>query len=414
MTTIKIKNLGPIKSGFEANDGFMKLRKVTIFIGNQGSGKSTITKLISTLTWLEKSLIRGNLQVKDLTTYNRFKNKHCGYQNISNYFREDTEIIYKGVAYTFTYKDGNFGVEPCFENQNHYIVPKIMYIPAERNLISVVDKPDKLKFLPKTLLSFLDEYITAANSIREPLRLPIHETDFEWDKWNKIAHIKGKDYKVRLSEASSGFQSVVPLYLVSKNLAASIHADRENELSLEEEKRLKAEITKILSNPKLSEEVKKNALEVLSNQFRNARFINIVEEPEQNLYPATQKAILFELLKFANQYPENQLMITTHSPYIINYLTLAIKGAGVLEKIKVSAKESVLKVQLEAILPMESCIAAENALVYELMEDGSIQTLSTYKGLPSDDNFLNRILAEGNDLFANLLEIEAKAYSLIY
>jgi hypothetical protein len=48
------------------------------------------------------------------------------------------------------------------------------------------------------------------------------------------------------------------------------------------------------------------------------------------------------------------------------------------------------------------------------MEDGSIKTLSTYKGLPSDDNFLNQILAEGNDLFANLLEIEAKAHSLIY
>ncbi len=50
------------------------------------------------------------------------------------------------------------------------------------------------------------------------IRSPINNVDLEFDKFNDIAHIVGKDensYKIRLSESSSGFQSLVPLFLVS-------------------------------------------------------------------------------------------------------------------------------------------------------------------------------------------------------
>ncbi len=59
MSKIKIKNFGPIKEGFKeiSPDGsineWMEIKKVTVFIGNQGSGKSTVAKLISTLSWIE-------------------------------------------------------------------------------------------------------------------------------------------------------------------------------------------------------------------------------------------------------------------------------------------------------------------------------------------------------------------------
>jgi len=34
----------------------MDVKKVTVFIGNQGSGKSTVAKLISSFSWIEKAL----------------------------------------------------------------------------------------------------------------------------------------------------------------------------------------------------------------------------------------------------------------------------------------------------------------------------------------------------------------------
>ena len=95
MSQIKIKNFGPIKSGFDKNNGFMDIRKVTTLIGNQGTGKSSVAKLFSTLSWLEKSLYREELTEKQITEANNFQNKYCAYQGLSNYFLKQTEISYK-------------------------------------------------------------------------------------------------------------------------------------------------------------------------------------------------------------------------------------------------------------------------------------------------------------------------------
>lgn len=57
---IKVKNFGPVREGYTGNDGWIDIHKVTVFIGDQGSGKSTVAKLIATFVWLEKALIRGD------------------------------------------------------------------------------------------------------------------------------------------------------------------------------------------------------------------------------------------------------------------------------------------------------------------------------------------------------------------
>lgn len=39
MSRIRIRNFGPIKDGCMTNNGWVDIQKVTVFIGNQGSGK---------------------------------------------------------------------------------------------------------------------------------------------------------------------------------------------------------------------------------------------------------------------------------------------------------------------------------------------------------------------------------------
>lgn len=408
MRRIKIKNFGPIKAGLREDDGFMDIKKVTVFIGNQGSGKSSIAKLASTLSWLEKALVRGDFREKDLTMYNRFKNKHCAYQNIHNYFKDNTEIEYRGTAYSFSYREGNFFVEK--NPVNGYMVPKIMYIPAERNFVSAVDKPDKLKNLPSPLVTFLDEYENAKQDLKDSLVLPINNVKFEYQRLNSISWIVGDNYKIRLTEASSGFQSFVPLFLVTRYLALSLNKENDasrKELSVEEEKRIKQEIEKIYKNENLSDDVKRAALEVLSSRFKSSCFLNVVEEPEQNLFPSSQREILNKLTEYANQSEANGLILTTHSPYIINYLTLAVKGSQILEKINNSSiNADELRDRLQAIVPLASCINFDSTAVYEIASDGIVNKLSSYDGIPSDENYLNAFLAETNQLFDNLLEIE--------
>src|SRR5690554_3023401 len=97
------------------------------------------------------------------------------------------------------------------------------------------------------------------------------------------------------------------------------------------------------------------------------------------------------------------LIMTTHSPYLINYLTLAVEADILKEKVKKSSTE--LKNRFNEIIPFNSTLSGDNLVVYQL-EDGRIAKLKTYKGHPSDENYLNDGLAESNELFSNLLDIE--------
>ena len=99
--------------------------------------------------------------------------------------------------------------------------------------------------------------------------------------------------------------------------------------------------------------------------------------------------------------------MTTHSPYIINYLSIAIQGEYLESKIKKSSQRDKLLSNLYNLIPQESLISADEVVVYQLDEkDGSIIKLETIEGIPSDKNYLNQTLEESNLLFDSLLEIE--------
>jgi ABC-type lipoprotein export system ATPase subunit len=404
MSKIRIRNFGPIKEGYLEGGGWIDVKKVTIFIGNQGSGKSTVAKLISTLSWIEKAMVMGTIRQDELNTHNRFL-KQLAYQRIEKYAQAGTEIEYIGKAFKLSYIEGKFEAQKSHENG--YLLPKIMYAPAERNFLSSVDRPDKLKNLPSTLYTFNDEFDAAKNLFAEGIELPINKVRFEYDKLNKLAHIVGEDkgYRLRLSEASSGFQSTVPLFLVTKYLSESLTAEEDpsiKENSLEEQKKLDKEIKTILNDPQLTPEIRQAYLRQLSAKRKRACFINIVEEPEQNLFPSSQKSLLFELLIHAKS-EGNKLIMTTHSPYLINYLTLSVKG----EMVKSKLNTDDLKKKLADIVPLDSTLSAENLVIYELDEkNGTIKKLPDYEGLPSDENYLNNGLEDSNELFAQLLEIQ--------
>ncbi|HBS89068.1 MAG: AAA family ATPase [Bacteroidetes bacterium GWF2_38_335] len=416
MSRIRIKNFGPIKEGCLENDGWLEINKVTIFIGNQGSGKSTVAKLISTFTWIEKALVRGDYQKKWFEKKNRLKNQFLNYHRLENYFDgfeglfDNTEFDYEGEAYTIKYRTGLLEI---IENKKHnYYLPQIMYVPAERNFIANVKSPKELKLSSDSLKEFLSEFDKAKNEIKGAMRLPINDVDIEYDKLNDIVNIKGNNYKLRLTEASSGFQSLVPLYLVSWFLANSVKKQSQvsqESMSTEELERFRKGVEEIWDNESLTEEQRRVALSVLSHKFNKSAFINIVEEPEQNLFPTSQKQMLFSLLEFNNMNEGNKLIMTTHSPYLINYLTLSVKADNIYKllrknKYKLSDPEYL---QTNEIVPIASAVKADDLIIFELNErDGSIKKLPDYKGLPSDENQLNFNLEDSNELFAQLLEIQ--------
>jgi predicted ATPase len=407
MSKIKIKNFGPIKEGYLENDGWLDVKKVTVFIGNQGSGKSTVAKLISTFTWIEKALVRGDYDNKWFSRKSKLKNQFLNYHRLENYLLSNgrkSEIEYDGDAYHIKFEKEALSIS---EKKNvRYDLPQIMYVPAERNFIAYVKSPKELKLSSDSLKEFLTEFDNAKDAIKGSVKLPINNVDLEYDKLNDILNIKGEDYKVRLTESSSGFQSLVPLYLVSDYLSKGIkESSRENlsSMSSEELERFKTLAAEIYLNDNLTSEQRRAALSAISSRFNKTCFINIVEEPEQNLFPSSQQKMLNSLLAFNNLNEGNKLVITTHSPYLINYLTLAVEANKLL--IKCTTDE--LKIKLSEVVPLESTLNGNDLVVYQLDESkGTVAKLKAYKGLPSDENYLNEGLAQSNDEFSKLLDLE--------
>lgn len=411
MAKIKLRNIGPIKDGLLNSDEFIDLSGLVVFIGNQGTGKSTIAKLFSTLSWIEKALVRGDFTSQYIEQYNRFKNRYLAYQNISGYLNDNSYFEYQGDACEFTFQNNQFRVNKVASN-NNYNYPKIMYVPAERNFVSSIDRPDLIKRLPLPLYTFMDEYEAAKQNLKENIVLPIGSVKFEYKKNSKKSYLVGNDFKIELLEASSGFQSATPLILVTRHLSEVIKnkvSDTRKELNRDSEERLRKAVFDLLKDHKITEDVFKATLENLSARFSYNCFINVVEEPEQNLFPLSQKDVLFDLIKYLNEHEGNKLILTTHSPYIINFLSIAIQAHYLKEKITINKnpeKKKKLHDRLNNIVPSDSTINIKCVNIYQIDEGGNINKLDSIHGIPSDKNYLNRQLRFGNELFDSLLEIE--------
>ncbi|MCR5291237.1 MAG: ATP-binding protein [Treponema sp.] len=415
MSKIRIKNCGPIISGLDSNDGFIEFGKYTLFIGDQGTGKSTVAKLISIFSWLEKALFRGDY---DANSFDAVDFRYL-YQNqlLSDFFNEETEIEYIGVAYHFLYRNNIFSIEKRDNTFESYIRPKIMYIPSERNILSVVKNIEELENIPPMLRLLRRRYLLAASPVNgnnvHNLPLTGYKAVVNASNGETFVQSENSNTLVPLICASSGLQSIVPSSLVTEYLAnqstkgvldkiRNLNEKRyellklslnNEEIKIELDRFYTSGVSKSISKESFSE------LEFAARKFTNGCFLNVVEEPEQNLFPQSQMKNLEFLLDCANCNENNSLIITTHSPYILSYITLAAKVFDLLQR-------GVPQARLKNIVPVQSAVDGNQVIIYETHDDGTITKLNSYDSLPSDENLLNKAMALGNELFADLLDLE--------
>ncbi|EKB02901.1 hypothetical protein HMPREF9711_02978 [Myroides odoratimimus CCUG 3837] len=409
---IKVKNFGPVKEGYTGNDGWINIHKVTVFIGDQGSGKSTVAKLIATFVWLEKALIRGD---KTLPLKENAFIELLTYHRLQNYIEPYSELEYKGNYYHLRVveSEGKYNVEATLFNDQDIVQPKVMYVPAERNVLSSIENLTHVSSLVAgSLQTYLIEYRYAqlANKDKEVI-LPINKASFLYDSSSDNSYVVTNSKRLKVTEASSGFHSVVPLYLVTDYLSQFIKQDKEkliNLLSTDQQIRRKEDLKALNELARFGpmEELLNynDNLVNLENKYICRSIINIVEELEQNLFPKSQRKVLNKLVAYNNENEYNQLVLTTHSPYLINYLTLAVK-AGRVAQLAADNTEALNRVA--NVVPLEAVLGIDDLVVYQLDEErGSIEQLEMYKGLPSDENYLNDSLEDINIQFSELFQIE--------
>ena len=355
-----VKSFGPVK------DLDILFKKVTLFIGDQGTGKSCVAKLFSTFKWLEKVLSQKKYKSSYFEQYNRFQTKLCAYHRIESFINDNSYIKFEGSLYDFIYENGNFKVLDKHRDVNG--ISKIMYVPAERSIVSVAESKSKLlKELPDSSETFSDEFVNAKKAFENGYNLPFEGLRFEYDSLNDAGWIHGTDYKVRLTNASSGIQSSLPMCIVSEYLSGKISDKEEIKLSKEEKDKLEKRVAEIMQNEDYSDNIKDMMIRQLSFANRYNRLINIVEEPELNLFPRSQMEVLFSLISNNASSDENMLVFTTHSPYSLAIINTMIMGA----KAYANANEE-LRNQIESILPVKYQINDDNIAVYRLSSSDAI------------------------------------------
>jgi len=342
MPTLTIKNVGPIK-----NIENLEINKVNVFMGPQSSGKSTIAKIISFCTWLEKKLRREGF-LKFLDEDIKWINELKTYHRLANgYFSKESAIFYEGERYNYLYNckieqsklivTGTEKEELKAKNTGRAFSNKVIYIPAERNFVSVVPNLAKYQEVRDSLQDFIISWFESKRTYNDENKLSILNLDahFHTDS-NDNDYITHKDgVKLKLQSASSGLQSIVPLLALFEYDVIGLYG-KSRPMSVNDRDALINKYNELYNAKKEAKEaIDSKDLEILLDLILSKNYINtkvIIEEPEQNLFPSTQKELIYHLLKSLDFKRGDSTTLTTHSPYILYALNNCMMGFLVKDK----------------------------------------------------------------------------------
>lgn len=414
MTHIIIKNIGPIK------EVELDLNKINVFMGPQSSGKSTIAKIISYCSWYEKNTILGtrpNINFyKELLEFHNLEDDYFCDESLIDYKSPNCHIVFKGIDKNDTSVNITVGPQEVFRNE------KIEYIPAERNFVTIKGI-GKYNETQDSALGFLYEWFDAKQDITKEskYRLPLvslNQTSYYYDKANdrdKIVLENGTELLLR--HVSSGLVSATPLLVVYNYVMNVIYQKKrirppfetvnvkERIDSLNSEK-LSNSFNEMQNNLKKIEEQGNITGELLSNYVQE-QFVKllgfesdynytkvIIEEPELNLFPDTQRDLIYYLLsEITNSTKDHQLFITTHSPYILFALNNCMMGGLV--------KENIPQKERKFFSSYKSWIDPKKVSIYEI-HDGTLKNIQDEDGI-IEDNYLNQAYKENSSEYLNLL-----------
>lgn len=321
MESLYIKDFGPIKE-IKLDD----IKCLTVIIGMSGSGKSTAMKVLALMRWIYKMLnIRVYLQAAGI------KESPFRFQ-IKRYLSDDgiDDYLHDNTLITYTHDEASFEIrgkkaefrqigQVSYEN---LCLEKISFITEKRNVLSdLLALTIKEKTAPFYLKELLNDYQTATKYIKA-LDLEAVGVKLEVKKINGVeysfitGHDGEREYRVKLEDASSGIQSMAPLNLITHYYAH--YFDLVESMN-------KAIFRYVMEGDSLKDF---HPAQNVGDIPRKRVDIHI-EEPEVCLYPENQLRLMNQLVRECWNADRNysiSLIITTHSPYLLNQLNLLFKA----------------------------------------------------------------------------------------
>lgn len=325
---LKIQNFGPINH-VELKD----IKQLLILVGESASGKSTILKVLSMCRWIFKQQnIRCYLHSAGIarSPFSHSVNTYLESSGLLDSMKPNTFIHFKrdDVDITIRAKDPFTPNTPATLEvteplQDEWSLEKICFITEKRNnLPDLLANRAKEKFAGYYLRELYEEFTVAKKHIQEmniasvDVRLRLNKNK-GFESWmiesdnDELQH-----YSIHLEDASSGIQSSAALEMLLAYYTK--HFDIESSMNNAVLKYLAGEDDLKYFRP----------IQNVGDAHKKCVDIHI-EEPEMCLYPSNQINLMNTLLASTLMDEHSYVVrtaITTHSPYLLNYLNLLFKA----------------------------------------------------------------------------------------
>lgn len=353
MKRLIIKSLGPVTSID------IELNKVNLIIGPQSSGKSTVNKVACFCSWVEKEIaIRQDAAFVNAEEV--FITNLIEFHKLEEFMCEQSYIGYESevMRFSFSNEGGEFDFD--WKDRWTYKRCKTAYIPAERNIVAAIPNWFDIKMTYNSIRSFMSAWEEARNCFQANKKIEILNlgVDYYYDKLKRSDWVKINENKtLNFTNTSSGLQSLIPLFIVLQYITNTLFSEEEedsvgNQTLLKELKR------------RLYTELDKEKAEAIYTFYANIQSTNIyMEEPEANLFPTTQRDLIYKLMQIVTDSRDHNLFITTHSPYALYALNNCMMAYKVKDKVDK---------QLTDKLPcLNACIDANKVSLWQ-MQDGQL------------------------------------------
>ena len=317
--SIIIRNFGPIKE-IEIQD----IRPLTVLIGESGSGKSTIMKVIVLFRWIYKMVnIRSYLKHSKISKSPfRFRfESYLSTNGLKDYIKADTYILYKKGNNQISYSNKKIDTRVTVP-QDELSLEKLCFIADKRNIIPDIrdnKKSDGLNFyLNETFRDFLlaSKYIKEISIDYLGVKYLSKKTSLGTKYFIESVN-ETNNYTINLEDSSSGTQTVVPLSVIIEYFSKNYD--------------FKSAFNDVILNYLSQNDSLKNfRADMNIGEIKHKNIHIHIEEPELSLYPESQRNLINFIVNrcFVEQHNDYNMsvMLTTHSPYIINHLNLLIKA----------------------------------------------------------------------------------------
>lgn len=351
MRGLTIRNIGPVL------EAVLQLKRFNFLIGPQSSGKSTIAKILSTCSWVEKE-VATTMDESAIGNVDAFLSLMVDFHKMTDYFDEKSEILYETDVIRISLTGREFHVK--LKNQELYEREKICYIPSERNSVTLPELQG-FEFGQTNLRSFLFDWFNArefygrdnkTNILNLGVRYFFDPNELKFK--DRIEHVNGKTYQIPLGSASSGLQSVVPLQVMIQYYTGQYFKTFADKTSFEADAKTRTiqarAIDKYVLNelfPGFDPVDRRRLISEVNERIHNAdvqarqllfkyrqeferltvpvRTSFVIEEKEQNLFPFTQLELLEYIVACCSNDRRHGCTMTTHSPFVLNYLNVLIE-----------------------------------------------------------------------------------------